>query len=267
MTMKNLLTASIALVVLLATCAKEPSAKDSPHQLIVDSVVMKDSAQVGKNLKLEYSNTILFFPSIKEKALLDSIYFSYGNLKNYNPTEISKYVKEDMDLYFTKTLNENKDWMSSVNQTDTWFEKSSMKLISFKKNFLHLQYYLSSYMGGAHGNYGFQERVFDLSSNKRVLLNDITTLSHDSISKILHKNIDIIAGESTDENGVIKNSEMLLVENIPVTNNFYFDEQNLYFHYSPYEIAAYAAGDITIPISWEELNSSLTQSFKTRLNL
>ncbi len=265
--MENLLTASIATCVLLIACAKDPTRRDYPHQLVIDSVVLKDSTKVGANLTVGYSNTILLFPSIKDKALLDSIYFSYGGLKRYSENEIMSFVKNDMDLYFTKTLNENKEWLTSVKNTDQWYEKSSMKLISFKEDFMHLQYSLNSYMGGAHGNYGFQERVFDLKNKKKVLLSDITTIEKDSLTKLLNKNINVIPSKTTDDNGIVKNSEMLLVENIPVSNNFYFDHKNLYFHYSPYEIAAYAAGDITIPVSWKELDGTLVDDFKKRLNL
>ena len=48
---------------------------------------------------------------------------------------------------------------------------------------------------------------------------------------------------------------------------FYFDQNNLYFHYSPYEITAYAAGDVVIPISWQDLASTLTPEFKKRIGL
>ena len=72
------------------------------------------------------------------------------------------------------------------------------------------------------------------------------------------------ANSGTEE---VKNSDMLLVDKIPVTDNFYFDEKNLYFHYSPYEIAAFAAGDITIPIPWTDLAGTLNEEFKSRNGL
>ncbi len=88
-----------------------------------------------------------------------------------------------------------------------------------------------------------------------------------AIEAILMKNINTIKSGTTDENGEVKNSEMLLVDKIPVSDNFYFDDKNLYFHYSPYEIAAFAAGDITIPVSWEELKGTLNAEFKERMKI
>jgi len=60
---------------------------------------------------------------------------------------------------------------------------------------------------------------------------------------------------------------MLLVDVIPATDNFYFDDKNMYFHYSPYEIAAFAAGDLVIPVSWQELKGSLNPEFKERMSI
>jgi Fe-S cluster assembly protein SufB len=54
---------------------------------------------------------------------------------------------------------------------------------------------------------------------------------------------------------------------VPATDNFYFDQKNLYFHYSPYEITAFAAGDIIIPISWDELKGTLNEEFKERMKI
>ncbi|WP_238555597.1 RsiV family protein [Chryseobacterium sp. P1-3] len=87
------------------------------------------------------------------------------------------------------------------------------------------------------------------------------------IEEILMKNINKINGGASDGDGEINNSEMLLVEKIPASDNFYFDEKNLYFHYSPYEIAAFAAGDIIIPVSWEELKGTLNAEFKERMKI
>ncbi|MCS3869009.1 hypothetical protein J3D55_001925 [Chryseobacterium ginsenosidimutans] len=87
------------------------------------------------------------------------------------------------------------------------------------------------------------------------------------LEALLMKNIDKINSGTTDDKGKVNNAEMLLVEVIPATKNFYFDDKNLYFHYSPYEITAFAAGDITIPISWEELKTTLNPEFKKRMSI
>ena len=70
-------------------------------------------------------------------------------------------------------------------------------------------------------------------------------------------------------NGDLENgqAEMLLVKEIPLNNNFYFDQENLYFLYNQYEITAYAAGTVLIKIPFTEIKPLLTPEFKASLKL
>lgn len=61
--------------------------------------------------------------------------------------------------------------------------------------------------------------------------------------------------------------EMLLVDKIPVNNNFYFDSQNITFVYNQYEITAYAAGVVEISIPFSELKPYLKPEFISRNNI
>lgn len=88
-----------------------------------------------------------------------------------------------------------------------------------------------------------------------------------NLEALLMKNINKINSGTTDNRGQVNNSEMLLVDKIPATENFYFDDKNLYFHYSPYEITAFAAGDITIPVSWADLKGTLNPEFAKRMKI
>ena len=87
------------------------------------------------------------------------------------------------------------------------------------------------------------------------------------LEELLMKNLDKLPSGTTDSDGPVKNSDMLLVDVIPANKDFYFDEKNLYFHYSPYEIAACSAGDIVIPVSWKELDGTINPEFKKRMKI
>ena len=232
-------------------------------EMIIDSVVVKDSLREGTSLDFSQSDLVLVFPKIKNKTLLDSIYFNYPYLKDYSKNGIQQFLKASTSNQFSKMKLENK---GNTEYTERYSSERKMKLISIDENFLQLQYFQSVYSGGAHANYSFINRVYDLKNNKKLNLNDITDMSNEKLSALLRKNIDQFPGKASDGKNVIANSEFLLVDQIPVNNNFYFDEKNLYFHYSPYEIAAYAAGDIIIPISWEDLRGTLPPDFKKKLN-
>jgi len=233
----------------------------------VDSVKVSDSIKLSDSLIVKYSSKMLVFPGIKSKNLLDSIYFGDKNIQDFSKSGLQALLEKNKDEYFNNIRKDAKDWISDISFFQQWYSDMGMNLKSKVNDYMHIEYTWGSYEGGAHDNYGFSERVFDLKNNKKVELKDITSLPIAKLESILMKNINKINSGTTDSEGKVNNSEMLLVETIPATENFYFDEKNLYFHYSPYEIAAFAAGDITIPVSWEELKGTINPEFKKRMNI
>lgn len=273
--MKNTIAVLAVSSFLMFTACKKNEVKNdltktevnTPQPFTTDSVTINDSIKVSDSLTLKYTSKLLVFPTITDKKLLDSIYFSNKDVKDYSKEGLKAYLEEEKNKYYNSIKNDSKDWMSGMTYSQQWYTNSAMNLKSDTNDYLHIQYVGSSYEGGAHDNYGFSERVFDLKNNKKVELKDITSMPEKKLEALLMKNINTIHSGTTGSEGEIKNSEMLLVEVIPVTSNFYFDEKNLYFHYSPYEIAAFAAGDIIIPISWQELEGTLDPKFKERMKI
>lgn len=248
------------------TVLPEPT-KAQPQKFTIDSVKISDSMTVADSLTLVYNNKFLYFPTLKNETLLDSIYFLYPQLTDFSKVGLQNFLNTKKDQFFSQFNNEKKSWVESVSFKQTWYDKNEMKIISNTNDYMHIQYAGSSFMGGAHNNYYFSERVFDLKNNKRTVLTDITTMPDEKLSEILFKNLNKMPTGANSGTEEVKNSDMLLVDKIPVTDNFYFDEKNLYFHYSPYEIAAFAAGDITIPIPWTDLAGTLNEEFKSRNGL
>jgi len=238
-----------------------------PEKFQVDSVKVDDSIKIGKFLSLRYTSKLLVFPGIKDQKLLDSIYLNNKESRDFSKNGLQAYLEKEKKQYFTSMEQDTKDFISDITNAQTWYTDSDMKLVSNTNDYMHIQYSSNAYIGGAHDEYGYVERVFDLKNNRKVELKDITTISKSKLEPILMKNINKVPSGTTDEKGEVKNSEMLLVDVIPVSNNFYFDDKNLYFHYSPYEITAFAAGDIIIPVSWEDLKGTLTPEFKERMKI
>ncbi|WP_332452462.1 DUF3298 domain-containing protein [Chryseobacterium aquaticum] len=237
------------------------------EKFVVDSVKISDSVKINNLLSLKYESKMLVFPSIKDKTLLDSIYFDKKGITDFSKQGLQTFLDKDKNEYFVSVKEKDNDWIADIQHPQNWDTGYFMKLKSNTNDFLQIEYMFSSYEGGAHGNYGFSERVFDLKNNKKLTLKDITTMPKARLEALLMKNINTIPSGTTDSQGAVKNSDMLLLKAIPANENFYFDEKNLYFHYSPYEIAAFAAGDIVIPVSWEELKGTLTPQFKERMKI
>jgi len=273
--MKNIVAALALSTLMIVSCKKtENSSTDTvtndtvqANSFTVDSVKVNDSLQLSDSLKVKYSSTMLVFPNIKNKTLLDSIYFDEKNITDFSKSGIRTVLEKNKNEYFNTIKKDSKEWISDMNFSQEWYSDTGMKLKSRIKDYIHIQYIWGSYEGGAHDNYGFSERVFDLKNNKKLQLKDITTMPKTKIEAMLLKNINKINSGTTDNAGAVNNSEMLLVDVVPATDNFYFDEKNLYFHYSPYEIAAFAAGDITIPVSWKELKGTINPEFEKRIGI
>lgn len=237
------------------------------EKFVVDSVKLSDSVKINNLLLLKYESKMLVFPSVKNKTLLESIYFDKKGITDFSKQGLQTFLDKDKNEYFASVKEKDNDWIADIQRPQNWDTGYFMKLKSNTNDFLQIEYMFSSYEGGAHGNYGFSERVFDLKNNKKLTLKDITTMPKARLEALLLKNINTIPSGATDSQGAVKNSDMLLLKTIPANENFYFDEKNLYFHYSPYEIAAFAAGDIVIPVSWEELKGTLTPQFKERMKI
>ncbi len=233
----------------------------------VDSVKIEDSLKINDSLTVKYTSKMLVFPTLKDKTLLDSIYFSEKNITDFSKNGLRNYLQKSKNEYFNQIRKDSKEWGSDLTFAQEWYSDTAMDIKSNINDYLHIEYVWESYSGGAHDNYGFSERVFDLKNNRKMELKDITSMPVDKLEALLMKNINRMNSGTTDNNGQVNNSEMLLVDKIPATENFYFDGKNLYFHYSPYEITAFAAGDITIPVSWADLKGTLSPEFTKRMKI
>lgn len=272
---KSLLFIIILSLTLPAACNQKEVVGDSEKsnrshnnsKFIYDSIKISDSTKINEHTSASYSSTLLFLPTLEDKSLLDSIYIDHPGLTHFSKDSIRSYILKSQQKYYDSIKVQTTNFRIEGNPSRKWYYNYRMKLLGKTNRFLQLQYYKSSYSGGAHGNYSYREKIIDLNNKTIVRLRDITSMPEKRLQDLLLKNLDTYESDASDSVGKIKNSDLLLVEEIPLTENFYFDHHNIYFHYSPYEIAAYAAGDIIIPISWEDLKPTIEPYFLERIGL
>lgn len=269
--MKKILFQSLFAVSVLVSCEKKnienaqtdtrkEVSKDSviKKEFSVDSLSVEDSMKISNTLTSGFKSKILIFPSITDRPMLDSIYKNTGlSTDDYSRAGLMKALDRQKLAQFDSTKAQSGDYMPEYKQT--WDNINSMKLVSNTNGFLTLRYNNYGYIGGAHGYESETYKVFDLKENKVLKLEDIVSLPEKEWGTILLA--------SMKKNVPKEQQEMLLVDKITANDNFYFDDRKLYFVYNQYEIAAYAAGRITIPVTWEELSTKLKSSFKTRMNI
>ncbi|QOW09275.1 DUF3298 domain-containing protein [Kaistella flava (ex Peng et al. 2021)] len=268
--MKNFLALSILFSIAFVSCDKTKtsaeSLKDKGEQITkadhfsADSIKVNDSLKIDKNLTLHFQSKILAFPTIKNKALLDSIYAPKKiHLADYSKTNLTAALDQKKQEFFDEEKESLKDYKPEFAQN--WDNNSHMKVFSKENDFLTIQYTGDGYTGGAHGYYYENYKVFDLKNNKTVHLEDIVS---NQDSKIWNP---ILMDNFTQNDGDKGQVEMLLVNEIPLNNNFYFDKEYLYFLYNQYEITAYAAGTVLIKIPLSDIKPLLADEFIRRQGL
>lgn len=109
-----------------------------------------------------------------------------------------------------------------------------------------------SYMGGAHGYYCADFKIWDKTNAKRLSLEDIFV--DDSKSKLtemildtLCRMMDVKGHENLTDAGIPD------VKDVAPNNSILVSADSLSFNYKPYEIAAYAVGPIEVRFSFADL--------------
>jgi hypothetical protein len=118
------------------------------------------------------------------------------------------------------------------------------------------------YSGGAHGNFSTRFQSFDLISKKQLALSDVLTTAGQKqlvpqLTKALQSQFSLKPTDAL--------SEVLFENKIAPNNNFYVTAKGIGFVYSPYEIAAYALGEINLFIPFKNLQSGLQPAFQKLL--
>ena len=122
-----------------------------------------------------------------------------------------------------------------------------------------------SYTGGAHGNYGTSYDNVDLQRGRKLTLNDVmdSSAASKTVEKLLAK--EFVRKFPLDEDQKLR--DVLLVEKIELTQNFMLTGKGIAFNYTPYEIAAYAYGQIVLFIPYKVIAAYLKPEFKKLMGL
>ncbi|WP_415326561.1 DUF3298 domain-containing protein [Chryseobacterium sp. MMS23-Vi53] len=238
---------------------------DNPSKLIIDSVIEEDSIKISDSMSMKYSAQLLLFPNLNDKKLLDSIY-SNKNITDFSKGGLQKFlVKEKKDL-----IENSKKIVkfSKLKSRQDWKYVSQMNLKLNKNDYLYIQYYDSKSEEGNKDVYRYKEKVFDLKNHKRMVISDITAMSETKLADLIKVNLSKTTMMQQMQKYDSKAYEILSSLSVPVTNNFYFDDNNLYFHYNMNQLTEnYDIGDIIIPVSWDDLKGTLKPEFMQRMKI
>lgn len=246
------------MLVELSSCQKISEFKDY-KEMKVDTVDYRKTFKVNDSVNAQYTARILIFPELKEKSIEKNIYRDY-DFTAYSPETLSYYFDEQSSALFARSDKIFKRYPQRLNL----FFHTDMKVLYRDNRYLNLQYYWITYEGGSHPNDVYKDKVFDLKKGVHVHLSDLLTIPNHLLSKMLMENYPkAIIRESRG----LTHQQLLIEKVIPVPENFYFDQQYFYFHFQPYDITEYKAGDVVIPISIQDLKPYLAVDFKGHMNI
>ncbi|WP_027378381.1 RsiV family protein [Chryseobacterium daeguense] len=263
--MKNYLKGTIfsGLLLLSFACNKKENHQskqqnNTTENFRVDSLSLSDSKKVFDSVTVDYYSRLLVFPDLKDKTLLDSIYFDKKGLADFSAKGLTDNFTKETKAYYDFVNKNRKN--ADIHYKQTWEYASDMKMKSYENGYLHIQYYKKETEGKTRGTADYTEKVFDIQNNKKVELTDITTASKEKLSTILQENFD-----KNDKK--IKFADLTVKKIVP-NNNFYFDKNNLYFHYNMNVfMPGYPMGDIVVAVSWDKLEGQINPAFKERMKI
>ena len=155
-------------------------------------------------------------------------------------------------------FDENKSWFFSefeeayqeFNELMGYDSESGMSVVLNDGKWLTIMISSFSYTGGSHGNYGTSYLSLDVENRKRMYLDDIFETGYETvIIPMLEKKV----REHFEMEPDTPLNEFLFEDKIAATENFGLLEGGIMFDYPPYELASYAAGEIELFFTYEEL--------------
>jgi hypothetical protein len=233
-----------------ACCVNIFAQNNDTYLLDVDTVSFNDSVKINKDFAYNFDYSLLVFPSIENKSLLDSIY------KPVLDTVLPEYSKAALLSAITTQVHQSlADAIEDIPDGEWEYDsETSMDIFSQTNNLLTLHYSQGGYSGGAHGWYGESYNVFDLQRNKSISNTNIfKDVNDESFSKILLK---YFKKDSNEDQ-----KDCLFSDTIPINNNFFFDKESITFVYNIYEIMPYACGMTTITVPFAEITKYLKPEF------
>lgn len=128
---------------------------------------------------------------------------------------------------------------------------SSVQVYFNSPELLTVGYTDYSYLGGAHGIFGTKVKSYDLNKQSVLELPDVLKPGYEQVMKTaLERAVRIKYG--------LKNNQaldaILFEKEIQANDNFGVTDKGIFFVYTPYEIAPYAAGEIELFVSFEQIS-------------
>ena len=171
----------------------------------------------------------------------------------YNYSSTSSTIGEAM-------LSEKKVVLNQGGEIEKYGATTNVHIEYWSKQILSFSTYNWEDNGGAHGNYTIKYTNIDLTTNEEVgpVFNEC-----EQLPAVLDKKLREYFSVEKDR----KISDFLLVDTLPINCNCLITTKGITYSYDPYEIAAYAVGQVKLYIPFKEIEGCLTDEFKKLIGM
>ncbi|MEO6832053.1 MAG: DUF3298 domain-containing protein [Chitinophagaceae bacterium] len=196
------------------------------------------------------------------KSIIDCLAPQYSSATN-----IQEALRRKDEAYFADYRKLNEELYRNMHSEEATFSfnytnEERLSVLYNDNNWLVTECFIATYTGGAHGNYGSSYLNMDLASQKKWSLTDIvvdTNLLLPALNDAALLYFQLKPGEDV--------GSRMLVQQVPITSNFFLSGRGITFVYNPYEIASYADGQVALFLSYSSILHNLTPAFIERMRL
>lgn len=219
----------------------------------------EDSSCAEINISLETTAV-----SWLDHLLVARIDFAGEQTADSQPSDLQQHLaqaKQHADDLVAKKYQELKGQAESDEPYIGHFEHlETIRFIAQRYHLASFKQFSYDYSGGAHGMHEINYLLFDLKTQRQVLLKDM-------LQPFAHAKLFELLRESYQQHYPDYAQRWLDVDlsqqaDILLTDNFLFTEEGLTFSYPPYVLGPYVEGDMRLSLAYGELSEILQADYQ-----
>lgn len=202
---------------------------------------------IKENDKSKRSELYVVYPEIS--GVDSATATKFNSLVKNLVTDLNKSYKEQVAEYSSEDIKNLPEYVGLSSEV-------GYDVVLANDDFISLIFSDYVFLGGAHGNTGYSTVNYDLKNNKEIKLADLFEPKSDYLKIISEYSIADLkkrVGEMSDDEWISKGAGA----DAGNFQSWNLTKKGLMFTFSPYQVAAYAAGSQTVIIPYDKLKSIL----------
>lgn len=179
------------------------------------------------------------------------------------PADISTHLKQIKQHADSLVAQQYADIKAVRESNDPYFigydTMESIRFIAQRNNLASFKQFSYSFTGGAHGMHAQSYLLFDLNTQRQLLLADILQpFAHMQLFDVLYERYQQDYPEYAQNwlnESRSKQAQTLL------TDNFIFNDKGLTFSYPPYVLGPYAEGEVRLSLDYDQLQPIVKSAY------